>query len=57
MNRMVCEDCRAVFFSAAAKTFVEESEPCPKCGGRLLLEDEPRRGPVGVDVGKGHEEG
>jgi rRNA maturation endonuclease Nob1 len=54
---MVCEDCRAVFFSAAAKTFVEESEPCPKCGGRLLLEDEPRRGPVGVDVGKGHEEG
>jgi DNA-directed RNA polymerase subunit RPC12/RpoP len=45
---MVCEDCRSVFYSAAAKTMVEQGEPCPKCGGRLLLEEEPRGGRVGV---------
>jgi rRNA maturation endonuclease Nob1 len=51
---MVCEDCRSVFYSAAAKTLVEQGDPCPKCGGRLLLEDEPRPGRVGVgDAGNG----
>ena len=40
MNRMVCEDCRAVFYSAAARILVENGERCPSCGGRLLLEPE-----------------
>ena len=48
MNRMVCEDCRSVYFSAAAKTLVEQGEACAKCGGRLLLEEEPTPGRVGV---------
>ncbi len=40
MNRMVCEDCRSVFYSAAARTMVENGERCPTCGGRLRLEPE-----------------
>ena len=50
MNRMVCEDCRSVFYSAAARILVENGERCPSCGGRLLLEPEPGSGdrvPVG----------
>ena len=40
MNRMVCEDCKSVFYSAAARTLVENGERCPTCGGRLRLEPE-----------------
>ncbi len=43
MNRMVCEDCRAVFFSAAARTLVEQGERCAVCSGMLRLEPEPGR--------------
>ena len=43
MNRMVCEDCRAVFFSAAARTLVEQGERCAVCSGILRLEPEPGR--------------
>ena len=41
MNRMSCEDCDTVFYSAAAKTLVERGEACAKCGGRLRLDAEP----------------
>jgi DNA-directed RNA polymerase subunit RPC12/RpoP len=54
MNRMVCEDCRSVFYSAAARTLVEHGERCPSCGGRLLLEPEEGRGDrVGVTGERG----
>src|SRR3954452_8219837 len=42
LNRMVCEDCGTVYFSAAARTMVERGERCPKCGGRLVLANGPR---------------
>jgi DNA-directed RNA polymerase subunit RPC12/RpoP len=42
LNRMVCEDCGTVYFSAAARTMVERGERCPKCGGRLILANGPR---------------
>ena len=42
MNRMVCEDCGTVYYSAAARTMVERGERCSKCGGRLVLADGPR---------------
>src|SRR3954452_19656081 len=45
LNRMVCEDCGTVYFSAAARTMVERGERCSKCGGRLILANGPR--PVG----------
>jgi rRNA maturation endonuclease Nob1 len=44
---MSCENCRTVFYSAAAKTLVERAEPCAKCGGRLQLAPEPPKEPVG----------
>ena len=37
---MVCEDCLTIFYSAAARTLVERGQPCPKCGGRLILDEE-----------------
>jgi DNA-directed RNA polymerase subunit RPC12/RpoP len=40
---MVCEDCGEVYYSAAARTMVERGERCPKCGGRLVLAQEPPR--------------
>ncbi len=40
MKRLVCEDCGTVYYSAAAKTLVEQGATCAKCGGRLRLEDE-----------------
>jgi rRNA maturation endonuclease Nob1 len=43
VNRLVCEDCGTVYYSAAAKTLVEQGATCAKCGGRLRLEDEPAR--------------
>ena len=42
MNRMVCEDCSTIYFSAAARTMVERGERCANCGGRLVLADGPR---------------
>jgi len=48
VNRLVCEDCATVYYSAAARTLVEQGETCAKCGGRLVLEeDEPAPRPVG----------
>src|SRR4051794_24119208 len=42
LNRMVCEDCGTVYYSAAARTMVERGERCSKCGGRLVLANGPR---------------
>jgi DNA-directed RNA polymerase subunit RPC12/RpoP len=42
LNRMVCEDCGTVYYSAAARTMVERGERCAKCGGRLVLANGPR---------------
>lgn len=39
MNRLRCEDCGTVYYSAAAKTLVEQGESCAKCGGRLVRDD------------------
>jgi hypothetical protein len=37
---MVCEDCLTLFYSAAARTMVGREDPCPNCGGRLILDEE-----------------
>ena len=42
VNRMVCDGCGTVYFSAAARTMVERGERCAKCGGALKLVDAPR---------------
>jgi DNA-directed RNA polymerase subunit RPC12/RpoP len=42
VNRMVCEDCETVYYSAAARTMVQRGERCAKCGGRLILVEGPR---------------
>ena len=42
MNKMVCEDCGTVYYSAAARTMVERGDRCPSCGGALVLADGPR---------------
>ena len=47
MKRLVCEDCGTVYYSAAAKTLVEQEAACAKCGGRLVHDDEPEKKPVG----------
>jgi DNA-directed RNA polymerase subunit RPC12/RpoP len=46
VKRLVCEDCGTAYYSAAAKTLVEQEAACAKCGGRLLLDDEPQKRPV-----------
>jgi DNA-directed RNA polymerase subunit RPC12/RpoP len=50
VNRMVCEDCGTVYYSAAARIMVEQGQRCAKCGGRLVLGDGPR--PVGERRGR-----
>jgi rRNA maturation endonuclease Nob1 len=45
VNRLVCEDCGTVYYSAAAKTLAEQGEACAKCGGRLLYEDDSKATP------------
>ena len=56
MNRMVCEDCGTVFFSAAARTMVQRGERCGKCDGRLLLDEGPRPVPVNHGDANGDED-
>jgi ribosomal protein S27E len=46
VNRLRCEDCGTVFYSAAARTLVELGETCAKCGGILVIENGP--GPLAV---------
>jgi DNA-directed RNA polymerase subunit RPC12/RpoP len=51
MIRMICEDCRTVYYSAAGRIMVEQGERCQKCGGRLVLdEDGPGTGSRGPRV-------
>jgi predicted nucleic acid-binding Zn-ribbon protein len=45
VRRLACEECGTVYYSAAAKTLVEQGATCAKCGGRLVY-DEPERKPV-----------
>jgi DNA-directed RNA polymerase subunit RPC12/RpoP len=42
LNRMVCEHCGTVYYSAAARIMVEQGERCAKCGGKLVLAEGPR---------------
>jgi RNase P subunit RPR2 len=42
VKKLACEDCGTVYYSAAAKTLVEQGATCAKCGGRLRLEGETR---------------
>jgi transcription initiation factor IIE alpha subunit len=46
VNRLVCEDCGTVYYSAAAKTLAEQGATCAKCGGRLVYEDGTRKVPA-----------
>jgi hypothetical protein len=43
VKRLACEDCGTVYYSAAAKTLVEQEAACAKCGGRLVYDDDPDR--------------
>jgi ribosomal protein S27AE len=38
MERMLCESCAAVSYSAAARQIVDRGERCPRCGGVLTVE-------------------
>ena len=42
MERMLCEDCSAVTYSAAATLLIEHGQRCPQCGGPLGLGDDAR---------------
>ena len=53
MNRLVCENCGTVYYSAAAKTLAEQGERCAKCGGRLRFVDGPKEAPVETPPAKG----
>jgi hypothetical protein len=46
VNRLVCQDCGTVYYSAAAKTMAEEGERCVNCGGLLRFADGPKEAPV-----------
>jgi DNA-directed RNA polymerase subunit RPC12/RpoP len=48
VNKMVCEDCLTIFYSAAARTLVERGQPCPNCGGRLILDEEDPPSPLSL---------
>jgi ribosomal protein S27AE len=37
MERMLCAQCAAPSYSAAAKAMVDRGERCPRCGGALTL--------------------
>lgn len=39
VNRLTCEDCGTSYYSAAAKTLVEQGERCAKCGGVLAIDE------------------
>ena len=42
MERMLCAQCAAPSYSAAARTMIARGERCPRCGGPLtLVEPEP----------------
>jgi hypothetical protein len=45
MERMLCTQCAAVSYSAAATKLIEQGERCPRCGGPLVLE---KSEPVGA---------
>ena len=57
VNRMVCEDCGTVFYSAAAKTLVEQGAVCAKCGGVLVIDLGPGPRPVGKGSNASPDEG
>lgn len=39
MERMLCEQCSAVTYSAAARMLTERGDRCPRCGGVLAMRD------------------
>jgi Zn-finger nucleic acid-binding protein len=53
MERMLCESCAAVSYSAAARQIVERGERCPRCGGVLAVDGGERneRVPAGGRAG------
>jgi Zn-finger nucleic acid-binding protein len=50
MERMLCESCAAVSYSAAARQIVDRGDRCPRCGGVLELETAERVG-AGASAG------
>ena len=60
MIRLICEDCRTVYYSAAGRTMVEQGQRCEKCGGRLVLDEDGSGGgratrPVPVNAESGED--
>ena len=47
MDNLICTDCGATYYSAAARLMVERGERCD-CGGPLEARDADDRAPVGV---------
>jgi Zn-finger nucleic acid-binding protein len=47
MERMLCESCAAVSYSAAARQIVERGDRCPRCGGVLAVDRGERVGAGG----------
>jgi hypothetical protein len=41
MERMLCAECAAVTYSAAARKLVARGERCPRCGGELSVDTRP----------------
>jgi Zn-finger nucleic acid-binding protein len=39
MERMLCDQCSAVTYSAAARMLIERGDRCPGCGGPLAVDD------------------
>ena len=50
---MLCTQCAAVAYSAAARKLVEDGEPCPRCGGPLTLEEGSAREPAPAEKPSG----
>ena len=40
---MLCEECSAVTYSAAARTLIDRGDRCARCGGPLAIEGEDER--------------
>ncbi len=51
MNKLICEECGALFYSAAARTLADDGVRCEVCGGLLQWVDERRAETGEVEVG------
>ena len=54
MDRMLCTQCGALAYSAAARKLVEDGQRCLRCGGALVLEDDRTREPEPAEKPSGN---